>query len=202
MRLPRLLQKDRVIDGHYAVLCPGSSKTEKCWQTDKFAAVADYLIDAYKLPIRLCGGAEEKEFEAELVDKAKNKDRITSHIGITSFSDWSAIVQHADIVIGNDSATMHLAAAARVPSVCIAGVYDKHQFFPYKVDELEPGDRLPVTILHDMPCEWCRTIGYDAGYGNPECRKRIDAGMCSICIGLVTVDEVRTAIDGLLKESR
>ncbi len=203
-QLPELLEKNRVIEGHYAVMCPGSSRAEKCWPIERFAEVADYIIENYGLLIHLCGGTEEKRYEEDLMRciLPEHMNKIISHIGTTSFSDWSAIVQHADIVIGNDSATMHLAAAARIPSICIAGVYDKYQFFPYKVDELEIGDRLPVTILHDMPCEWCRTIGYDAGYGNEECKNRIKMGMSSTCINLITVDEVKVAIDNLMKESK
>lgn len=194
--LPRLLEKERIIDGKYTVICPGASKMEKCWPVERFAEVADYIIQKYGLLIHLCGGADEKKFADQLMEGIKNRDRVVSHIGTTSFSDWSAIVQHADLVVGNDSATMHLAASGRVPAVCIAGVYDKYQFFPYKVDIEE--DRLPVTVLKDMPCEYCRTIGYDAGFGNKECKNRIDAGLCSTCIDLITVEEVEKAIDNVL----
>ncbi len=199
-RLPKLVEKSRVIEGRYAVICPGSSKAEKCWPIEKFAEVADYLSEKYNLSIHLCGGKEEELYAKHMSEMIKNSDRLFSHVGTTSFSDWSAIVQHAEIVIGNDSATMHLAAAARARAVCIAGVYDKYQFFPYKVDELDKNDRLPITIIKDMPCEWCRTIGYDAGYGNVECRKRIESGQCADCINLITTEEVKRAVDELMKE--
>jgi ADP-heptose:LPS heptosyltransferase len=61
------------------------------------------------------------------------------------------------MVIGNDSATLHIAAAHRVKAICIAGIYDKFHFFPYLVDELDEGDRLPETVYVDMPCAYCRT---------------------------------------------
>lgn len=199
-KLPVLIKKPRIIIPDYAVLCPGASLMEKCWPTERFAEIADYITDNYDLQIHLCGGADEVAFETAILSKVKHPKNITSHIGKTSFSDWSAIVQHAEIVVGNDSATMHLAAAGRVKAVCIAGVYDKYQFFPYKVDELSEGDRLPVTVYKDMPCEWCRTIGYFAGYGNAECKKQIENNQCAICIDKITVNEVKEAIDKLLKE--
>ena len=199
-KLPNLLPKMRIIEERYAIISPGSSKMEKCWPTERFAEIADYITENYKLQIHLCGGTDETAFETAIFSKVKHPKNIISHIGKTSFSDWSAIVQHAEIVVGNDSATMHLAAAGRVKAVCIAGVYDKYQFFPYKVDELSEGDRLPVTVYKDMPCEWCRTIGYFAGYGNAECKKRIENNQCAICIDKITVDEVKEAIDKLLEE--
>ena len=195
-RLPELIKKERIIEAQYAVICPDSSKIEKCWPVERFAEVSDYLIDKFGLEVHLCGGSGEEGL-AELMKKfSSHPEKIVSHIGKTSFSEWSSIVQHAKIVIGNDSATMHIAAAARVPSVCIAGAYDKYKFFPYKVDELnqDNGDILPVTLLKDMPCEYCRTIGYYAGFGNDECKKRINAGLCATCVDLITVDEVKNAI--------
>lgn len=200
-KLPTVISQERVIEEpRYYVMCPGSSKMEKCWPIDRFAKVADYLIDTYGVIVHLCGGVDEKHFEEELVSLVKNKNMIVSHIGSTTFSEWSSIVQYADLVIGNDSATMHLAAAHRRKAICIAGVYDKYQFFPYKVDELSFEDRLPITVLKDMPCEYCRTIGYDAGYGNPKCADRIKNNQCALCIDAITVEEIIENIDNLMRE--
>lgn len=200
-KLPTAISQERIIkEQRYFVMCPGSSKMEKCWPIDRFAEVADYLIDTYGVNVHLCGGADEKHFEEELMALVKHKSKIVSHIGSTTFTEWSSIVQYADLVIGNDSATMHLAAAHRRKAICIAGVYDKYQFFPYKVDMLDEGDRLPITVLKDMPCEYCRTIGYDAGYGNPECAKKIKSNQCALCIDAITVDEVIEIIDKLMRE--
>lgn len=199
-KLPSLLPKEKIIkENHYCVMCPGSSKLEKCWPTCRFSEVADYIIEKYDMNIHLCGGADETEFEKNMLIQTKHLERIISHIGKTNFSDWSAIVQHADLVVGNDSATMHLAAASRRRAICIAGVYDKYQFFPYKVDFLEEGDCLPITLLKDMPCEWCRTKGYHAGFGNKECKRRIASNQCASCIDLITVEDVEEQIDMLMR---
>lgn len=200
-KLPTAINQERMIqEQRYFVMCPGSSKVEKCWPVDRFAKVADYLTETYGLNVHLCGGEDEKRFEEELLLLVKNKNMIVSHIGSTTFLEWSSIVQYADLVIGNDSATMHLAAAHRRKAICIAGVYDKYQFFPYKVDELSIVDRLPITVLKDMPCEYCRTIGYDAGYGNPKCAERIKNNQCSLCIDEITAKEVIENIENLMRE--
>ena len=200
-KLPKAINQERIINEQkYFVMCPGSSKMEKCWPIDRFAEVADYLIDTYGVNVHLCGGIDEKHFEEELIALARHKTKIVSHIGSTTFTEWSSIVQYADLVIGNDSATMHLAAAHRRKSICIAGLYDKYQFFPYKFDILDEGDRLPVTVLKDMPCEYCRTIGYDAGYKNPECTKKIKNNQCALCIDAITVEDIIECINKLIKK--
>lgn len=202
-KLPELIKQNRVImEDSYVVMCPGSSKLEKCWPIECFAEVADYIADHYYMNIHLCGGTDEAHFTQELIGLVKNKAHIISHIGKTSFKEWSSIVEYAGLVLGNDSATMHLAAAHRRKSICIAGVYDKYMFFPYKVDERKEGDRLPVTIQKDMPCEYCRTIGYDAGYGNKQCKSRIKANQCATCIEKITVAEIIEQVDKILKEDK
>lgn len=198
-KLPKILFKEKVIDEErYCVMCPGASKAEKCWPTERFVEIADYIIETYHMNVHLCGGVDEMKFEDIILNNAKHRKHIISHIGKTSFSDWAAIVQHSSLVVGNDSATMHLAAASRCKAVCIAGVYDKFMFFPYKVDTLDDGDVLPVTLIKDMSCECCRTIGYDAGYGNAECKNRIEKDLCACCIDAITVEEMKEQIDVLI----
>ncbi|MCC8136720.1 MAG: hypothetical protein LIO76_01410 [Clostridiales bacterium] len=199
-RLPQLLKKERFVkDERYCVICPGASKEEKCWPIERFSEIADFIIEKYDMNIHLCGGMDEIAYEHKFLSSIKNTDRIVSHIGKTTFSEWSAIVQYAEIVVGNDSATIHLAAASRRKAICIAGLYDKYLFFPYKVDQLEEEDVLPITVMTEMPCEWCRTIGYYAGYGNKDCKKRINANQCALCIDTITVQSVKTEIDKLME---
>lgn len=200
--LPKLISKSRLFDKDYAVICPGSSMPEKCWSIENFASVADFIVEKFNLDIHLCGGKNEDKYSSQLVSIVKHPDKIVNHIGLTSFSDWSAIVQHAEIVVGNDSATIHLAAAARVPSVCISGVYDKFQFFPYKFSDSVKENCLPTTIMNAQKCEWCRTIGYYAGYGNKECRKAIRSGKSALCISSISLDQVITTIKYVLLNSK
>lgn len=201
-RLPKLLPKEKIIfDKSYCALCPGASKMEKCWPTARYAQIIDYIYEKYHIKTYLCGGIEDLIFEAILKNEVKHERAVVSYIGKTSYSEWSAIVQHAELVLGNDSATMHLAAASCRKAICLAGVYDKYQFFPYKVDELGKTECLPITIYHDMPCEWCRSKGYNSGYKNKKCRMRIKEDKCAVCIELITVKEVTEKIDSLMKDS-
>lgn len=201
--IPKLLKKERIVpEGKYCVVCPGASTTAKMWPQERFANVIDYLIENYQMTVYMCGGASEKEAGEQVLNLVKKKERVFDRIGDTSFSDWSSLIQHAELVIGNDSATVHMAAAALVPTLCITGVYDKGLFWPYAVDKLEPWEFLPVAIMHDMPCAMCRQKGYRAGYKNRMCRKRIRAGGCSQCIDSITVNEVLNEIEVLLQRSK
>lgn len=189
-----------IIEGEYCVICPGSSMAFKCWPLDRFCIVTDWIIETYNLDVHLCGGGEVEEMMAnKLISMSKYSERIISHVNKTSFKEWSSIVQHAKFVFGNDSATIHIAAATQRPSISIAGAYDKYQFFPYMVDKLASGDILPTTLLKDPTCRNCRTKSYHAGYGNGECLARIKNGECASCINDISVDEAKESIIGVMK---
>ncbi len=199
-KLPRIRKQKRVVDGNYCVICPGSSVSMKRWPTERFAIIADYIIEKYNWNVHVCGGADEEQDCNNMITVSKYPNRIFNHVGKTSFKEWSAIVEYAQIVIGNDSATQHLAVAHGVKSMCIAGVFNKDKFFPYKVDELDAGDRLPESVYVDMPCKHCVPQGLNYGYKNRECIKRVQKGLCALCIEKVNVDMVKNKIELLLKE--
>ena len=200
-RLPRLKERNNKIclQHNYCVIAPGASKDEKCWPIERFASICEFIIEKYNLDIYICGGTDEKKYFDNLM-KIYNSGRIHDLTGKTTFGEWSAVVQHAKLVLGNDSATLHLAAASSRRAICIAGVYDKGHFFPYVVDEIDEKDRLPITIMHDMPCEYCRTIGYYSGYNNKKCKNAIKSGRCALCLEAITTNEVKCAIDEIMKE--
>lgn len=197
--LSSLLPQKTIIDGKYCVICPGASTSVKMWPIERFAELADWIIEKYGLEVYLCGGKTEKECSYKLLSLSQHGEHIHNKVGETGFAEWSAIVQHSQITVGNDSATLHIAAATQTPCICITGIYDKFQFFPYKVDELYSGERLPITVYVDMPCAYCRTEGYFAGYGNHKCRKAIKSGKCAFCVSAVSVDKVKDAFRNLIK---
>ncbi|WP_455667720.1 glycosyltransferase family 9 protein [Phocaeicola sp.] len=197
-QLSSLKPQNKIIAGRYCVICPGASTTVKCWPIDRFGEIADWVIDTYDMDVHLCGGAFESKTSEQLENIVKCRKRIYNHVGKTSFNEWSSIVQHAVLVIGNDSATLHIAAATHRKCICITGVYDKFQFFPYLVDELKENESLPVTVIKEKSCAYCRTKGYFAGYGNIKCKASIRQGNCALCIAEITVDEIKKAVTSLL----
>lgn len=197
-QIPTLRYVEPIIEGKYAVICPGSSLKVKCWPCDRFASVADWLIKTYKLDVYLVGGAEERKTAEELISKSLYQEKIHNCVGNTTFKDWLSIVQHSAVVIGNDSATLHIAAATRRKALCVAGVYDKYQFFPYKVDNLLGNQILPLTIIKDMPCEYCKSKGYFHGYGNKKCQLEIRQGRCALCLSSISKEEVIQQLKKLL----
>lgn len=193
--LSSLVPQKKLISGNYCVICPGASTPVKRWPIERFQQLADWIIKTYDMDVHLCGGAPEKEDAEQLISLSNHPDKIFNHVGNTTFKEWSSIVQYASLVVGNDSATLHIAAATHRKCVCITGIYDKFMFFPYKVEKLSEGETLPTTVIVDKSCAYCRTKGYFAGYGNKDCKAEIKQGKCAMCISEISVDMVKLAIE-------
>lgn len=195
-QLPKMLELEKLdfLNNKYCVIGIGASITEKYWPIERYLTLIDYIIENKKIEVHLCGGKSEEELENYILNNTKYPNKVKSHIGKTTFKEWVSIIEHAEFVLGNDSATVHIAVASRVKTICITGVYDKFQFFPYKVDELKGDEILPVVIMNDMPCAWCRTKGYYSGYKNKDCKKRIKEGKCTLCIDKISVETVKESI--------
>lgn len=193
--LSSLVPQKKLISGNYCVICPGASTPVKRWPIERFQQLADWIIKTYDMDVHLCGGAPEKEDAELLISLSNHPDRIFNHVGNTTFKEWSSIVQYAYLVVGNDSATLHIAAATHRICVCITGIYDKFMFFPYKVEKLREGETLPTTVIVDKSCAYCRTKGYFAGYSNKDCKAEIKQGKCAMCISEISVDMVKLAIE-------
>ena len=159
--------------------------------------IADYIIEEYSIPVHLCGGTEERPCAERLCALVRHPEAVVSHVGSLSFQEWASVIQYADFVVGNDSATIHLAAAARRPSVGITGRYDGNQVSPYLIDTADSVESLPVYVQSDVLCEACHDKGYFFGYANPACIDNVKKGNCVSCIEAVAVNEVKDAVDSI-----
>ncbi len=195
-KLTRLKPQERMIKGKYCVVCPGTSMTMKMWPIDRFVNVIDYIVDKFNIDIYLCGGKGEEHFGNIIKERAKHPQRIYNMIGVTSYKEWASIIEYSLLVFGNDSATVHIGVGYQKPVICINGLYEKGIMYPYQVEELEEDEKLPVIIsLDKYPCEYCRTKGYFAGYGNSKCLTAIKAGKCALCIEEISAERVKEAIN-------
>jgi len=128
------------------VLAPGAAYgSAKCWLPERYAALADRLVEADNAAVLLCGTPAEAELGAAISARMKHKP--VSLIGATTLEDFLGLLPEADLFIGNDSGAMHLAAGVGLPQVIIFGPTDEAGTGP-----LNPRARL---VKHPVSCSPC-----------------------------------------------
>ncbi len=113
-----VLQSDNVI-----AINPGAAYgSAKRWFPDRFAAVADALVDRFGARIVLTGGPGEREIGRDIV--AAMDSEALNMIGQTSVREMMALLAHSRLLVTNDSGPMHVAAAFSIPIVAVFGPTD------------------------------------------------------------------------------
>lgn len=131
----RLLEKNS-IHLPYAVLAPGSVWPTKRWPPEHFGRLAAILKRKGIRSIVVGGGGD-----GDLGRRAAAAGPAADITGETSLEVLAALLQGAALFVGNDSGTLHLARAARIPAVALFGPTGPEQFrFDRLVRVVRSGD--------------------------------------------------------------
>src|SRR3989440_6149682 len=171
---------------------PGSGgySTARRWAPERFAQLADSLYDCVGGQLILIGGPEEAELHSRILGMMQSGMPARSFAGKSNIKVAAAVLELADLFIGNDAGPMHLATAVGTPTVAIFGLTHSQAWGPYSGDT--DGKRAIVVKL-DLPCMPCFYRGHYLG--TPEgCATRD-------CLALLGVDPVAVAARRLLRES-
>ncbi|TCV93502.1 putative lipopolysaccharide heptosyltransferase III [Biostraticola tofi] len=109
------------VTGAYIVIQPTSRWRYKCWDDAKVAALIDGLGE-YNLSIVLTAAPDKKE--RQMIDHIQSlsigSDAV-SLAGELTLPQLAAVIDHARLFIGVDSAPMHMAAALDTPCIALFG---------------------------------------------------------------------------------
>jgi len=139
-----------LLDGlNYFLIFPGASANAeyKMWPKEKFAALGKRIMKERGLVAAVCGSKTEREL-CEWIAKETGGINLS---GETEIGEAVEIIRNSKFVVGNDSASVHIAAAVKTPAFCIVGGGAFGAFIPYPEFWQEP----PVPIYYNMPCYHC-----------------------------------------------
>lgn len=152
---------------------PGSGEHSlaRRWPPDRFAQVADALIERYGSQVALLGGPDEAEL-AQYVASLMHYEAIDLG-GKTSIPVLAALLRLSRLFVGNDSGVMHLASAVGTPVVAIFGPSNPLAWGPW-------GPSHEVVQI-DLECSPCIYRGFQLGRlegcENPECIDQVRSEM-------------------------
>ncbi len=135
-------------------LCPGSTNSRaKRWPAERYAALADRLVDALGAEVLLIGSEDELAISAEVVDQMHNKPVLLT--GQTDLAKLVAVLSLVDLLVTNDTGPAHIASALGRPTLVIFGPTNPLTTRPFSQfgDVLRhPPDCAPC-MLRDCPID-------------------------------------------------
>ncbi len=97
--------------------------------------------------------------------------------GRSTLGETAAILAGARLVVSNETAAAHIAAAVGTPAVCVLGGGHYGRFMPYQAEEGRDHGIPPIVVARKMDCYGCNwDCIYPRGPGEPvRCIKEIAA---------------------------
>ena len=142
----RVREAGALSDGRRVAFAPGAAYgSAKCWPPERFAAVADSLIDELNATVILFGTNAEIEICRQIADRMHHRPVILA--GRTSIGELPALFSRCHLFVGNDSGAMHVAAAVGLPVVAIFGPTDPHGTAPVTSHK--------TLVRHPVACSPC-----------------------------------------------
>lgn len=155
-------------------VAPGSKWESKIWFENRFVAVLEKLIQTFDVFPVIFGGREDFETGRQILAKLKTGANAAGKLNIR---EGSAALAHCKLYLGNDTGTMHMAAAVGVPCAALFAAIDfPGRWYPF-------GENNEI-FRFAVECEGCHT---------PDCFNSHK------CLELITVEKVLKACRRILE---
>lgn len=129
------LEKNKVKT--FACIHPGVAKEAsgfKQWSPDKFAKLADRIVEQKNLAVVFTGSLEEKPLIEKIKGLMKKKEKAFNAAGMLTLRQLCALLKNSALFISNNTGPMHLSIAQKVPSVIISARTSFVRWIPSDAD--------------------------------------------------------------------
>jgi lipopolysaccharide heptosyltransferase II len=157
---------------------PAASCPSKFWMPERFAQVADRLIEKYNAAVLIVAGPKDVAIAEAVVKKMRHQ--ALNLAGKTSVAQLACVLKRCRLFISNDSGPVHIAAAVQTPIVVIYG-RNQPGLGPKRWGPVGPKDQ----VLHkEIGCVECLAHNCKKGFA---------------CLKAITVEEVMAAAEKVLR---
>lgn len=163
-------------------MCLGAGKAYKLWPVERFAAVADYLVERYGAQVMVVGSSADQTYSHELADFVRHTDAVIDATGRFKLLEQAAVLAKCRLFVSVDTGPLYLADTMGVPVVDIAGPADcvtQHPIGRYKI--LHPANK---DEYGDM------AVAFHSGSENEERYRKMSEA--------ISVEQVTSAIDQMV----
>ncbi|MBU1128131.1 MAG: glycosyltransferase family 9 protein [Candidatus Omnitrophica bacterium] len=162
----------------FIVIHPGASCPSKRWPVERFAKVADSVVDHFGYDVVLVGAGDAEELSARVARRMRNRSfDLTDMLRVGELAE---VLRRGKLLISNDSGPVHVATAVGTPVVCVFGRSDPG-LSPKRWRPLGKND---IVLHKNAGCRECFAHN---------CQKDF------ACLKAITVDEAITAANRILE---
>lgn len=152
----------------------GARTAVKRWLPERFFEVIKYALEKHDAYVFIIGGKEDKEIIAAL--PPLNDERYIDLTGALTLLESYSLLKRCNLFIGNDSGAMHLASAADINIILLAGPSDKRT---------HPASKNAIIIKKVFDCSPCLELS---------CEKQNHPLGIGACMSAIPADEVKQMI--------
>lgn len=171
---------------------PGGNAPSRRWPPGRYARLVDRLVGA-GCEVLVFGGPDDRSVTARVAETTPAARDLG---GRTSLWSLAGGLESCDVVVGNDTGPMHVAAALDRPLVALWGAGDPVQTRPVT-------ERLTLVRRPELPCVPCvenecprSGPGYELDRGRRECMRLIEVGEVARAVSEVTGADLSRGREG------
>jgi len=174
---------DRLV-GLHAGTAVFKNHIHRRWDPRKFSALAARLVRELDCRVLVFGGPDEMELKKGIVESASCPGNVFS-VNETTLPQSAALIKRCSLMVSNDSALMHVAAAMQTPTVAIFAYTNTVFVHPWRV---------PHRIVRkELPCSPC--FFYSPKPAKCHANRNFE------CIRTITVEEVFDACRAMFENA-
>lgn len=189
------LRSNNVADTDLLIAIHAGGGKNRSWPEERFAKVADILIEEFQAKILFIGGGKEISLVNEIIQLMKNKP--LNATGKISLLGTTALLEKSQLLICNNSGPMHIATALRIPTVSISGPVDSRIHGPWGQNH--------IVLQKELECNPCyypflRNTLEETKLKNRWFKKTFRCKTDDFrCLTSITVEDVLKAVETILK---
>ena len=129
-KLYELKSDQKARDEEYIVINPNASdlRIERRWSRENFIQLIQKINAKHPaLKILLIGRKGEKEYTERIAQEINNAN-VLNTAGETNLDELIGLIQHARLMISNDTGPMHIAYSTNIPVICLFGPCSPDQY--------------------------------------------------------------------------
>jgi len=112
-------------------ISPCSSHTARNWSAERYAAVADYAVNAHRMRVVLVGGRSAIEAQMGLAIAAAARETVVNQIGKDTLPELLGLLSQSTVLLSPDSGPAHMSTMVGLPVIGLYAATNPARAGPY-----------------------------------------------------------------------